>query len=132
MATGQPSAASVLAIAAPIPREPPVTRATPSCVRGYFAVNGRLSSRHPTKSVPMPPQSARSRARPLHDAGPPLEARAEGGDDDAGPGDQLAVALRRPEGERDGRGGGVAEELDAVDHAVGVQIEALADAAQDA
>ena len=78
MATGQPSAASVLAMAAPIPREPPVTRATPSCARGYFALTRPSTPRrrHPTGS---PRRTRRRRCGTRGPAGrraPPPRARA--------------------------------------------------------
>src|SRR3954462_7785215 len=91
VATFQPSPRSFSAIAAPMPREPPVTSA-------------------------QPPSGADMRALlPAHDARPPHEARAERrqGDDRAGL--QAALALGLLQGERDRRGRRVRNAVD-VDH----------------
>src|SRR4051794_1482616 len=76
-ATSQPSASSRVAIAAPMPRVPPVTTAQPSLRSDIRAL------------------------LPGHDAGTPDEARAEGGEADGRAGCQQPVQLGLLEGERD-------------------------------
>src|SRR3954452_11535948 len=102
--TGQPSCASARAIAAPIPREAPVTSAQPS---------GGI-------------------APPFDQRAAPREARAEGAEQDAIAGMQAARLLHLGERDRDRGGRGVAVVLDAVHHALGRQPEPVAHRVQDA
>src|SRR6476646_1877264 len=91
-ATFQPSVSRRSAIAAPMPRVPPVTTAQPSC----------------------PLRADMDALLPAHDPGPPHEAGAEGGQGDGVTGLEATLALGLLQGERDRgrRGVGHAVEVD--------------------
>ena len=67
MATGQPSAASARAMAAPMPREPPVTRAQPSGVPLRVSSPGPPTRRRPAPHVKPAPKAARRTRSPRRD-----------------------------------------------------------------
>src|SRR5256885_8366482 len=103
--TGQPSAASMRAIAAPIPREAPVTSALPS------------------RAIADPP---------FHQRAAPGEAGAERAHQHTHARLEAAVGLGLRERDRDRRRGGVAVGGDAVDHPLERQAELLPDGGDDA
>src|SRR5512133_3959788 len=92
-ATFQPSLSRRSAMAAPMPRVPPVTRAQPS----------------------LPSRADMHALLPAHDARAPHEAGAEGGQGDGVTGLQAALALGLLQRERDRRGGRVGHAVDVDD-----------------
>src|SRR5947207_12257513 len=100
-------------MAAPIPREAPVTSAQPSSIA-------------PTSLI-----AASSRSSPADDPGTPREPRAERRQQNVRAGAKAAVADRRLKCDRERRGGRIADLLDAIDDPFGSQAESLAQRARD-
>src|SRR3954453_19719905 len=93
--TRQPSSRRRWAIAAPIPRLPPVTSATPSSCADKRAL------------------------LPADDPGRPHEPRAEGGQRHRGAGKQATLPLSLPQRQRNRGRGGVGDAVDVEHHAIG-------------